>query len=69
LPIIDPRAASFEKAHQLDPKFVPASIALGQISAEMKDFASARKYYEEALELRQDGQYTQTATATHSTAN
>jgi tetratricopeptide (TPR) repeat protein len=52
---------SFEKAHQLDPKSVLALIALGQISAEMNDFASARKYYEGALKLEPNGQYTQTA--------
>jgi tetratricopeptide (TPR) repeat protein len=52
---------SFEKAHQLDPKSVLALIALGQISAEMKDFVSARKYYEEALKLEPNSQYAQTA--------
>jgi tetratricopeptide (TPR) repeat protein len=52
---------SFEKAHQLDPKSVGALIALGQISVEMKDFVSARKYYEEALKLEPNGQYAQTA--------
>jgi tetratricopeptide (TPR) repeat protein len=52
---------SFEKAHQLDPKSVVALIALGQISAEMKDFVSARKYYEDALKLEPNGHYAQTA--------
>jgi tetratricopeptide (TPR) repeat protein len=52
---------SFEKAHQLDPKSVVSLIALGQISAEMKDFVSARKYYGEALKLEPSGQYAQTA--------
>ena len=52
---------SFEKAQQLDPKSAAALVALGQISAEMKDFASARKYYEEALKLEPNGQYSQTA--------
>jgi tetratricopeptide (TPR) repeat protein len=52
---------SFEKAHRLDPKSVLALIALGQISAEMKDFANARKYYEAALKLEPNGQYTHTA--------
>jgi len=52
---------SFEKAHQLDPKSVVALIALGQISAEMKDFVSARKYYEEALKLEPNGHYAQEA--------
>jgi tetratricopeptide (TPR) repeat protein len=52
---------SFEKAHQLDPKSAAALIALGQISAEMKDFVSARKYYEDALKLEPNGQYAQTA--------
>jgi tetratricopeptide (TPR) repeat protein len=48
---------SFEKAHQLDPKSVVPLIALGQVSVEMKDFVSARKYYEEALRLEPNGQY------------
>jgi tetratricopeptide (TPR) repeat protein len=52
---------SFEKAHQLDPKSVRALIALGQVSVEMKDFVSARKYYEEALKLEPNGHYAQTA--------
>ncbi len=52
---------SFEKAHQLDPKSAEPLIALGQISAEMKDVASARKYYEEALKLEPNGQYAQAA--------
>jgi tetratricopeptide (TPR) repeat protein len=52
---------SFEKAHRLDPKSVVALIALGQISAEMKDFVSARKYYEDALKLEPNGQYAQNA--------
>ena len=52
---------SFEKVHQLNPKSAEALIALGQISAEMKDFASARNYYEEALKMEPDGQYAQTA--------
>ena len=37
-----------------------ALITLGQISAEMKDFASARKYYEEGLRLEPNGQYAKT---------
>jgi tetratricopeptide (TPR) repeat protein len=52
---------SFQKAHQLDPKSAVALIALGQVSVEMKDFASARKYYEEALKREPNGQYAQTA--------
>ena len=52
---------SFEKAHQLDPKSAVALIALGQVSVEMKDFVSARKYYEEALKLEPNGHYAQTA--------
>ena len=50
---------SFEKAHQLDPKSVSTLIGLGQISAEMKDFSGARKYYEDALKLDPNGQYAQ----------
>ena len=52
---------SFEKAHQLEPKSAQPLIALGQISVEMKDFASARKYYEEALKLEPNGHYSKTA--------
>jgi len=52
---------SFEKAHQLDPKSAYVLIGLGQISAEMKDFTNARKYYEEALKLEPNGHYSQTA--------
>jgi len=51
----------FEKAHQLDPKSVVTLLGLGQISAEMKDFVSARKYYEEALKLEPNGPYAKTA--------
>ena len=47
----------FEKAHQLDPKSAGTLIGLGQISAEMKDLASARKYYEDVLKLDPNGQY------------
>ena len=52
---------SFEKAHQLDPKSVRVLIALGQISVEMKDFISGRKYYEEAVKLDPNGEYGQEA--------
>src|SRR5262245_38496168 len=52
---------TFEKAHQIDPKSAYALIGLGQISAEMKDFTNARKYYEEALKLEPHGHYSQTA--------
>ena len=51
----------FEKAHQLDPKSVVTLLGLGQLSAEMKDFVSARKYYEEALKLEPTGQYAKAA--------
>jgi tetratricopeptide (TPR) repeat protein len=51
----------FEKAHQIDPKSVRPLIALGQVSVEMKDFASARNYYEEALKLEPNGEYAQGA--------
>jgi tetratricopeptide (TPR) repeat protein len=52
---------SYEKAHQLDPKSVVTLLGLGQISVEMKDFVSARKYYEEALKLEPNGEYAQAA--------
>src|SRR6266496_2711209 len=50
-----------EKAHEIEPKSVGALINLGKISVEMKDFAGARKYYEEALKLEPNGQYAQEA--------
>src|SRR6184192_2538604 len=52
---------SFEKAHQLNPKSVGALMNLGNVSVEMKDFSSARKYYEEGLKLEPNGQYAQEA--------
>jgi tetratricopeptide (TPR) repeat protein len=50
-----------EKAHQLNPKSVGALMNLGKISVEMKDFSSARKYFEEALKLEPNGQYAKEA--------
>ena len=52
---------SLEKARQIDPKSVGALINLGNVSVKMKDFASARKYYEEALKLEPNGEYAQEA--------
>ena len=46
-----------EKAHQIDPKSVGALLNLGNISVEMKDFVSARKYFEEAVKLDPNGKY------------
>src|SRR5438034_1864728 len=54
---------SFEKAQQLDPKSAATLVGLGQISAQMKDVVSARKYYEKALKLEPQGQYAQAAKA------
>ena len=50
-----------EKAHQIDPKSVGALVNLGNISVQMKDFARARKYFEEALKLDPNGEYAQEA--------
>jgi tetratricopeptide (TPR) repeat protein len=50
-----------EKAHQTDPKSVGALMNLGNVSVEMKDFTSARKYFEEALKLDPNGEYAQEA--------
>ena len=50
-----------EKAHQINPKSVGALLNLGNISVKMKDFASARKYFEEALKLDPNGEYAQEA--------
>ena len=47
----------FEKAHQIDPKSVGALLNLGNVSVEMKDFAGARKYFEEAVRLDPNGEY------------
>jgi tetratricopeptide (TPR) repeat protein len=50
-----------EKAQQIDPKSVGALINLGNVSVKMKDFTSARKYFEEALKLDPNGEYAQEA--------
>jgi tetratricopeptide (TPR) repeat protein len=50
-----------EKAHQINPKSVGALMNLGKVSVEMKDFPSARKYFEEALKLEPNGQYAKEA--------
>jgi tetratricopeptide (TPR) repeat protein len=52
---------SLETVHQIDPKSVGALMNLGNVSVEMKDFVSARKYYEEALKLEPNGPYAQEA--------
>ena len=52
---------SLEKARQIDPKSVGALINLGNVSVKMKDFTSARKYFEEALKLDPKGEYAQEA--------
>jgi tetratricopeptide (TPR) repeat protein len=46
---------SLEKARQIAPKSVGALINLGNVSVKMKDFTSARKYFEEALKLDPNG--------------
>jgi tetratricopeptide (TPR) repeat protein len=50
-----------EKAHQINPKSVGALINLGNVSVKMKDFTSARRYFEEALKLDPNGEYAQEA--------
>jgi len=52
---------SLEKARQIDPKSVGALINLGNVSVKMKDFTSARKYFEEALKLDPNGEHAQEA--------
>ena len=52
---------SLEKARQIAPKSVGALINLGNVSVKMKDFTSARKYFEEALKLDPNGEYAQEA--------
>jgi tetratricopeptide (TPR) repeat protein len=51
----------FQKAHKIDPKSVGMLINLGNVSIEMKDFSTARKYYEEAVKLEPNGEYAQEA--------
>ena len=50
-----------EKAHEIEPKSVGALINLGNVSVKMKDFTSARKYFEAALKLDPNGEYAQEA--------
>jgi tetratricopeptide (TPR) repeat protein len=50
-----------QKAHEIDPKSVGVLINLGNVSIEMKDFSTARKYYEEAVKLEPNGEYAQEA--------
>jgi len=50
-----------EKAHETNPKSVDALLGLGKVSVEVKDFASARKYFEEVLKLEPSGAYAQEA--------
>jgi tetratricopeptide (TPR) repeat protein len=54
---------SVEKAHRLDPKSAGALLNLGNISIEMKDFAGARKYFEQAVKLDPNGTYGRDAKA------
>ena len=49
------------KAHETNPKSIGALFGLGKISAEMKDFVNARKYFEEVLKLETSGPYAQEA--------
>ena len=51
----------FEKAHEIDSKSVGVLINLANVSVEMKDFSTARKYYEKAVKLEPNGQYAQEA--------
>jgi len=47
----------FEKAHQIDAKSAGPLMNLGSISMQMKDFAGARKYFEEALKVDPNGPF------------
>ena len=53
----------FEKAHELDPRSLATLLGLGQLSVEMKDLVSARKYYEEIVKLDPNGEYGRKAKA------
>ena len=46
-----------EKAQETNPQSLDALLGLGKVSVEMKDFASARKYFEEAVKLDPNGEY------------
>jgi tetratricopeptide (TPR) repeat protein len=49
------------KGQETNPKSIGVLFGLGKISAEMKDFASARKYFEEVLKVEASGPYAQEA--------
>ena len=51
----------FEKAHALNPKSPGVLINLGNVCVEMKDFAGARKCFEEAIKLDPNGEFAQEA--------
>jgi len=50
-----------EKAHESNPKSLDAILGLGKVSVELKDYANARKYFEEVLKLQPSGAHAQEA--------
>jgi tetratricopeptide (TPR) repeat protein len=50
-----------EKAHETNPKSVGVLFGLGKVSVEMKDLASAQKYFHEVLKLQPSGAYAKEA--------
>jgi tetratricopeptide (TPR) repeat protein len=50
-----------ERAHETNPKSLDALLGLAKVSVEMKDYANARKYFEEVLKLQPSGAYAQEA--------
>jgi tetratricopeptide (TPR) repeat protein len=52
-----------EKAHQINPKSLDALLGLGNVSLEVKDYPTARKYFEEVLKLQTSGAHAREAQA------
>jgi tetratricopeptide (TPR) repeat protein len=50
-----------ERLLETNPKSLDALLGLGKVSVQMKDFANARKYFEEVLKLEPSGAYAQEA--------
>ena len=50
-----------ERAHETNPKSLDALLGLAKVSVEMKDYANARKYFEEVLKLQPSGAHAQEA--------
>ena len=50
-----------EKARETNPKSLGPLLGLGKVSVELKDYANARKYFEEVLKLESSGAHAKEA--------